>query len=287
MEPTQHYNELLISPEWEARRSEILKKDEFKCRRCKKKQYDKGIYTRLNVHHLRYVIGKLPWQYPDEELITLCESCHKTEHQILFYNKNEIIQLNWKRINSHLYDNDIVSKSYEIKVEGKIINGCSEFLMNSYSNYYYRIRMRDHQYAFNNPANVKVEWIGTNFNCFHKETPFTFFTIYDSILKNQYQIDKQYNSEISIKIGANQKPFTYTPIQGLWLNIKVGFYYSLTDSNKNILISTKRILNDYVDEPAKKDYIEFFIEENHLKDLDYIVEQRILQKIPFFIEQSI
>lgn len=34
----------------------------------------------LHVHHQYYQIGKLPWEYPDEALITLCWSCHEKIH---------------------------------------------------------------------------------------------------------------------------------------------------------------------------------------------------------------
>lgn len=34
----------------------------------------------LNVHHLHYKRGAAPWEYDDNELVTLCESCHKKEH---------------------------------------------------------------------------------------------------------------------------------------------------------------------------------------------------------------
>lgn len=37
--------------------------------------------VRLNVHHKYYVNGLNPWDYPDEDLITLCEECHKKRHQ--------------------------------------------------------------------------------------------------------------------------------------------------------------------------------------------------------------
>ena len=46
--------------------------DKYKCRRCKSP-------TNLQVHHLGYVAGSDPWQYPDEYLIYLCEICHSTE----------------------------------------------------------------------------------------------------------------------------------------------------------------------------------------------------------------
>lgn len=35
----------------------------------------------LNVHHKYYIKGKLPWDYEDDALITLCESCHKLTHK--------------------------------------------------------------------------------------------------------------------------------------------------------------------------------------------------------------
>jgi hypothetical protein len=36
----------------------------------------------LEVHHKVYREGKNPWESPDEELITLCYSCHEKEHLI-------------------------------------------------------------------------------------------------------------------------------------------------------------------------------------------------------------
>lgn len=35
----------------------------------------------LNVHHKYYIKTKLPWEYNDDALITLCEECHKLAHQ--------------------------------------------------------------------------------------------------------------------------------------------------------------------------------------------------------------
>ena len=35
----------------------------------------------LNVHHTYYQIDKLPWEYPDESLQTLCRSCHERVHE--------------------------------------------------------------------------------------------------------------------------------------------------------------------------------------------------------------
>jgi hypothetical protein len=186
MNSPNQYNELLLLTKWDERRDEILKRDNYKCSRCKRQQYENGIYTQLNVHHRKYVAGKLPWQYPDEDLLTLCKSCHKDEHYLDVLSPNkENIHLDWKRINSHLFDNEICPKSYEVKVDGKIINGSFEFLNKSYSNYFYCIRMRDQrQTVYVNDRELEILWIGKNQNCFQKETPFTFFQIYNSIIEN-------------------------------------------------------------------------------------------------------
>lgn len=34
----------------------------------------------LQVHHKRYILGKLPWQYSNSDLITLCNYCHQKLH---------------------------------------------------------------------------------------------------------------------------------------------------------------------------------------------------------------
>ena len=46
-------------------------KGNFKCLWCRSTE------KMLTVHHLYYLKGKDPWDYPDEALITLCEECHK------------------------------------------------------------------------------------------------------------------------------------------------------------------------------------------------------------------
>jgi len=35
----------------------------------------------MHVHHCYYVVDKLPWQYPSEALITLCNWCHSDFHE--------------------------------------------------------------------------------------------------------------------------------------------------------------------------------------------------------------
>lgn len=52
-----------------------------------------GGVTILNVHHKLYVKGRNPWEYMDEDLITLCIDCHRKVHEteiIPIYNENGV-----------------------------------------------------------------------------------------------------------------------------------------------------------------------------------------------------
>ncbi len=68
------YADLLRDPRWQKKRLQIMERDGWRCIAC---HSDKKT---LNVHHSRYVQGRMPWEYPDEELHTLCEDCHADEH---------------------------------------------------------------------------------------------------------------------------------------------------------------------------------------------------------------
>ena len=72
----QSYIEKLKDPRWQRKRLEILKRDDFKCRSCRDEE------KTLHVHHLRYEKGFEPWEAEDDDLITLCESCHEALHHI-------------------------------------------------------------------------------------------------------------------------------------------------------------------------------------------------------------
>lgn len=78
------YSELLRDPRWQKKRLQIMERDEFTCQEC----YDD---TRtLNVHHLGYTKGNMPWEYPDGLLITLCENCHTYETENLLLAKRRL-----------------------------------------------------------------------------------------------------------------------------------------------------------------------------------------------------
>lgn len=65
------YAEKLRDPRWQKKRLEVMERDKFCCRRC----YDRD--STLNVHHFAYRRGLAPWEYRNNELVTLCEDCHK------------------------------------------------------------------------------------------------------------------------------------------------------------------------------------------------------------------
>ena len=74
------YKEQIKSPKWQKRRLEILKRDNFTCQICGETE------KQLHVHHTIYLSGKEIWDYNDYQLITLCEDCHKAEHELDFSN---------------------------------------------------------------------------------------------------------------------------------------------------------------------------------------------------------
>ena len=70
------YQDKLLDPKWQKKKSEILLRDNYKCRSCGSE------HITLHAHHIFYIEGTDPWDYKDDNLITLCEVCHNTEHLI-------------------------------------------------------------------------------------------------------------------------------------------------------------------------------------------------------------
>jgi hypothetical protein len=68
-----NYSSLLRDPRWQRKRLAILNRDSWQCQKCGDKE------STLHVHHLSYVSGRKPWEYEDDMLLTLCESCHEYE----------------------------------------------------------------------------------------------------------------------------------------------------------------------------------------------------------------
>lgn len=81
------YSELLKDPRWQRKRLKIFERDEFKCRRCNDE------FTNLHIHHLYYKNGVMPWEYPDDALITLCQLCHRKVEFVKWLTKKGRIML--------------------------------------------------------------------------------------------------------------------------------------------------------------------------------------------------
>jgi len=72
-----NYKEQLNDPRWQQKRLRIMERDRFSCCCC-------GLdFMTLNVHHLYYLKDLKPWEYDDEAMVTLCESCHEFAHTSL------------------------------------------------------------------------------------------------------------------------------------------------------------------------------------------------------------
>jgi len=69
------YSEILTHGDWQKRRLLIMQRDNFQCTKCTEK-------FNLQIHHIYYRWGWLPWEYPDDALVTLCDLCHKKEEFI-------------------------------------------------------------------------------------------------------------------------------------------------------------------------------------------------------------
>ena len=62
--------------QWKSQCKRIIERDNHCCVHCGRSEDD----AILQVHHLHYEKGKKAWEYPDEDLITLCKYCHAEEH---------------------------------------------------------------------------------------------------------------------------------------------------------------------------------------------------------------
>lgn len=71
-----NYADKYRHPNWQRRRLEIMDRDGFVCAWCGAKD------VMLSVHHKSYKSCEI-WDYPDDDLVTLCDTCHQTETEVL------------------------------------------------------------------------------------------------------------------------------------------------------------------------------------------------------------
>lgn len=81
------YADKLRDPRWQKKRLKILERDDWTCQWCGDSK------KTLHIHHTKYL--KEPWDVEDEFLITVCETCHKSEDKEL---RKEVEQLIIERL---------------------------------------------------------------------------------------------------------------------------------------------------------------------------------------------
>lgn len=71
------YADKLKDVRWQKIRLNIFERDNWTCQAsdCKAQT------NTLNVHHLEYIPGIEPWEYPLDMLTSLCDTCHKKENE--------------------------------------------------------------------------------------------------------------------------------------------------------------------------------------------------------------
>jgi hypothetical protein len=62
-------------PRWQKFRLKCFEDRGWRCENCCDSD------STLNVHHVYYVPGRKPWQYPNECVRVLCSECHEYEHE--------------------------------------------------------------------------------------------------------------------------------------------------------------------------------------------------------------
>lgn len=77
MEEKITYRNQLKSEEWKEKRLEILKRDNYACKKCAAQLESK----KLHIHHELYFPDIYAWEHPDEYLTTLCHDCHRDFHK--------------------------------------------------------------------------------------------------------------------------------------------------------------------------------------------------------------
>lgn len=73
IEIKSNYKYQLLTRDWQDKRKEILFRDGV-CQKCNSE-------NNLQVHHKEYLSGHLAWEYENDFLITLCDTCHEGIHE--------------------------------------------------------------------------------------------------------------------------------------------------------------------------------------------------------------
>lgn len=75
------YASTLRSSEWRAYRERVFAELGRRCAKCSRTDNEDGAV--LQVHHIEYLPGRLPWDHPVELCEVLCRGCHAREHGLI------------------------------------------------------------------------------------------------------------------------------------------------------------------------------------------------------------
>ena len=123
------YAEKLKDPRWQRKRLEIFNRDNFTCVRCNDEREN------LQVHHKKYFKNKDPWEYEEDQLETLCNTCHFIA---TYYDRNPflIIKTQWgtkqtKVVLAYTQEKiDVVTRVLRINFTRKSIKESTELPVN-------------------------------------------------------------------------------------------------------------------------------------------------------------
>lgn len=86
MEIVMFISDQYRDPRWQRLRLRVFERDGWKCRMCKQDG------KTLHAHHPVYrAFSEGPWDYEVDELVTVCEDCHKEEHEIKNLGKSALL----------------------------------------------------------------------------------------------------------------------------------------------------------------------------------------------------
>ena len=83
----EEYEKLLQSDYWKGFSYSLIKERNFTCEDCGRTFYNQR--NKLQVHHLVYRDIN-PWSYKPEEMVVLCEECHKKRHGFISEDRQEV-----------------------------------------------------------------------------------------------------------------------------------------------------------------------------------------------------
>lgn len=76
----QDFKRAYRHPDWLKFRESVIARDKGKCVRCGKPSAED---SPMHVHHIKYLPGRMPWDYARVYCESLCSGCHAAEHGII------------------------------------------------------------------------------------------------------------------------------------------------------------------------------------------------------------